>query len=234
MVELEAAARATGATAATTDYLGFAVATHGNELAAFGMGCFWGGEALFGAVPGVKRTSVGFAGGSTPQPTYLHIGDHIETVLVEYDPDVVDYRSLIDVFWTGHDPGQDPWMNQYRSMIFPVTERQEELAEVAVRKARSRRDEAVLTQVLPIDSFHPDETYHQKYYLRKHRELWSEVTEVFGSEQAALRSTVAARLNAGLGGYADGAAVEVALEESSIDAAQAQKLREAVAAARRE
>jgi peptide-methionine (S)-S-oxide reductase len=187
----------------------------GNELAAFGMGCFWGAEVLYGARLGVERTSVGYAGGRHTGPTYHDIGDHIETVLVEYDPTVVSYEALLDIFWAGHNPGRNPWMNQYRSMIFPVTEAQEAIARRAVARERDTRMGAVLTEIRPIDRFYPDLTYHDKYYLRSHEELWAAVTDAFGSTEAARASTAAARLNALSAGQSSRAAVAAALSAAA-------------------
>ncbi|MFB6190699.1 MAG: peptide-methionine (S)-S-oxide reductase, partial [Candidatus Nanohaloarchaea archaeon] len=73
------------------------------EKAAFGMGCFWGPDALFGSLEGVVRTRVGYAGGEKKDPTYKDLGNHTETVLVEYDPERIGYEDLLDVFWENHD-----------------------------------------------------------------------------------------------------------------------------------
>ena len=192
------------------------------------MGCFWGAEALFGGVAGVRRTSVGFAGGASQAPTYRSIGDHIETVLVEFDPQIVSYQALLEVFWSGHDPSRNPWMNQYRSMIFPVDSGQKRRAERAVSEARASRDGAVLTEVRPIEVFHPDRTYHSKYYLRNIKPLWTRVIQAFGSKQSALDSTVAARLNAWAGGKAEGEDALAAIEESNLSPQAAASLRAAL------
>lgn len=185
-----------------------------NEVAAFGMGCFWGAEVRYGSLAGVERTSVGYAGGRHTGPTYYDIGDHIETVLVEYDPTVVSYRELLEEFWSGHNPGRNPWMNQYRSMIFPVTAEQEAIARRALALERDRRTGAVLTEVRPIDRFYRDRSYHDKYYLRRHDRLWAAVVDVFATTDAALASTVAARLNALSAGRGSREAVAAALSEA--------------------
>src|SRR3954463_14962448 len=97
------------------------------EKATFGAGCFWGVEATFRAVPGVKEALVGYAGGKTEHPTYedvcSHATGHAEVVEVEYDPGVVSYEQLLDVFWSNHNPTtlnrQGPDVgDQYRSVIF--------------------------------------------------------------------------------------------------------------------
>src|SRR5262249_47595604 len=95
----------------------------GHQLAAFAQGCFWGTEYRFRQVPGVVATAVGYAGGSTAKPTYETIGNHAETVLVEFDPAKVSYPKLLEIFWGSHDSTsgnrQGPDVGpQYRSAIF--------------------------------------------------------------------------------------------------------------------
>lgn len=74
------------------------------EKATFGMGCFWGVESLFGATKGVIRTRVGFTGGEKKAPVYKNLGDHTEAVELEFDPKVVTYETLLDIFWSNHNP----------------------------------------------------------------------------------------------------------------------------------
>lgn len=216
LLELEeAAARAPAAPAVDASTRSAVARTPGHEVAAFGMGCFWGAEVLYGALPGVGRTSVGYAGGTGDDPTYYDIADHIETVLVEYDPAEISYEELLEHFWAGHDPGLNPWMNQYRSMIFPVTDAQAEAARGALAAEREDRMRAVLTEVRRIERFYPDLSYHDKYYLRNHEVLWRAVVDAFGTPEAALASTAAARLNALVAGRGSQAAVAVALSRAA-------------------
>ena len=74
------------------------------KKATFGMGCFWGVESLFGATKGVIRTRVGFTGGNKDSPVYKNLGDHTEAVELDYDPNVVSYEDLLNIFWSNHDP----------------------------------------------------------------------------------------------------------------------------------
>src|SRR5687768_575274 len=113
------------------------------ETAMFGAGCFWGVEAAFRQVPGVKSTQVGYAGGYTQNPTYRDVctdeTGHAEVVLVEYDPAVASYADLLDVFWNCHNPTtlnrQGPDVGtQYRSAIFYADDKQKLLAEESKRK----------------------------------------------------------------------------------------------------
>jgi len=75
-----------------------------SETATFALGCFWGPDASFGALEGVVRTRVGYAGGTTEGPTYKMIGDHTETIEIDYDPAVISYRELLEIFFDSHNP----------------------------------------------------------------------------------------------------------------------------------
>jgi peptide-methionine (S)-S-oxide reductase len=106
-----------------------ALAPGRTATATFGMGCFWGPDARFGAVDGVVRTRVGYAGGTDPDPSYYSLGDHTEVVQVEYDPDALAYEDLLEVFWANHDPFSSPYKRQYRGVALAHDDAQREAAE---------------------------------------------------------------------------------------------------------
>ncbi len=146
--------------------------------ATFGAGCFWGVEAAFGRVPGVRSTVVGYAGGSLARPTYHQICSgrtgHAEVVQVDYDPDQVSYQQLLDGFWAAHDPTQlnrqGPDVgSQYRSVIFVHDPEQE--AQARASKAELERSgrykRAVVTEIAPFTSFWRAEEHHQKYLEKR-------------------------------------------------------------------
>jgi peptide-methionine (S)-S-oxide reductase len=151
----------------------------GTELALFGVGCFWGAERLFWEMPGVVSTSVGYAGGYTPNPTYEetcggHTG-HAEVVRVVFDPNRVSYEDILRAFWEGHDPTQgmrqgNDLGTQYRSAIYTHGEEQLEQA-VASREAYQKAlDEAdrgsITTEVRPAPEYYYAEEYHQQYLAK--------------------------------------------------------------------
>jgi peptide-methionine (S)-S-oxide reductase len=151
----------------------------GTALALFGLGCFWGAERKFWTITGVYSTSVGYAAGVTPNPTYEevcsgHTG-HTEVVRVVYDPAVVSYDSLLRVFWESHDPTQGMRQGndvgtQYRSGVYWHDEAQRDAAERS-RKAygeqlRAAGFGAVTTEVLPAPEFYYAEDYHQQYLAK--------------------------------------------------------------------
>jgi peptide-methionine (S)-S-oxide reductase len=148
----------------------------GAQTAVFAMGCFWGAEKMFWKIPGVISTSVGYAGGITPNPTYEEVCSgytgHTEVVQVVYDPARVAYADLLKVFWENHDPSQGMRQGndigtQYRSAIYPTTD--EQLAEaVASRDAfnevvRKAGYGDITTEIGKLDQFYYAEDYHQQY-----------------------------------------------------------------------
>jgi peptide-methionine (S)-S-oxide reductase len=146
--------------------------------AIFAAGCFWGVEATFRQIPGVRATRVGYIGGQTPNPTYKDVcGDdtgHAEAVEVEYDPVQVSYEKLLDTFWENHDPTQlnrqgPDFGSQYRSAIFFTTAEQEKEAK-ASKEAREKSDayrKPIVTQIVPEVTFYLGEDYHQQYLEKR-------------------------------------------------------------------
>ena len=169
--------------------------------ATFGMGCFWGPDARFGAMPGVVRTRVGYAGGTEPAPSYYSLGDHTEVVQVEYDPTALDYSDLLDVFWANHNPFSAARKRQYRGVVLVHDDAQGEAAEASAAALADRTGQSVETAIEPLDSFTLAEDYHQKYELRSTPVLGDELEDIYGP--ALVDSTVAARLNGFVAGHGD-------------------------------
>ncbi len=136
-------------------------------------GCFWGVQAAFDKVNGVRETQVGYIGGQSENPTYKEVSSgktgHAEAVKVTYDPSVVSVNEILDVFFISHDPttlnrqGVDKG-TQYRSAIFYTTEGQRKAAEEKIKEYTPYFDDPVVTQVVPASAFYPAEAYHQKYF----------------------------------------------------------------------
>ena len=151
----------------------------GLEVAVLGLGCFWGAEEIYWQVPGVWSTSVGYAGGSTPNPTYDevcsgHTG-HTEAVRVVFDPSVVSYADLVKIFFEVHDPTQGMAQGndvgtQYRSAIYVQTPEQEAAARASRDQYQERLKAAgygeITTEIAPLDSFYYAEDYHQQYLYK--------------------------------------------------------------------
>jgi len=148
------------------------------EKATFGAGCFWGVEETFRALPGVKSTAVGYAGGTKENPSYEDVCSdetgHAEVVEVEFDPQAIDYTKLLDVFWANHNPTtpnrQGPDVGtQYRSVIFyhsPGQKAQAEASKAALEKS-GKHSRPIVTQIESAPKFWRAEEYHQKYLQKR-------------------------------------------------------------------
>jgi peptide-methionine (S)-S-oxide reductase len=154
------------------------------ETATFGAGCFWGVEYVFERVPGVLVTEVGYAGGHTENPTYRDVCSartgHAEALKVEFDPALVSYDQLLEVFWAMHDPTQvnrqGPDVgDQYRSVIFTHSDEQQKAAEASRSKAQERFSRPIATQIEPAGPFYAAEEYHQRYYDKNGHEPYCHV-----------------------------------------------------------
>jgi methionine-S-sulfoxide reductase len=149
----------------------------------------------------VVRTRVGYCGGTTPAPTYHRLGDHSETVEVDYDPRVLSYADLLDVFFASHSPAYPAMSVQYRSAVFYRTDDERAAAEAAIARAEAARG-SIHTAVEPYHAFHLAEGYHQKHSLRGHADLMREFSRLFPGERGFVDSTAAARVNGWLSGCA--------------------------------
>jgi len=170
------------------------------EKATFGMSWFWFPEGLFGAAPGVIRTRVGFAGGSSKDPVYCKMDDHTETVDVEFDPNVTTYDEMLKYFWANHNSTSN-CSRQYMSAIFYQSPEQKSKAEDSMKAEQERLGSSriIQTKILPAREFYLAEDYHQKYLLQRHSHLLEELDIEPGPE--LVHSHVATRLNGYLGGY---------------------------------
>ena len=145
----------------------------GNEFATLGGGCFWCLEAVFEELDGVVDVESGYTGGHVGRPTYRQICDgdtgHAEVVRVEFEPQRIGYREILEVFFAIHDPttlnrqGSDVG-DQYRSAIFFHSEAQRLAAESLIREAQASYDHEIVTQLLPATDYFRAEDYHQEYF----------------------------------------------------------------------
>jgi peptide-methionine (S)-S-oxide reductase len=148
------------------------------EKATFGAGCFWGVEEAFRQVEGVLETSVGYSGGWFENPSYHEVCSdmtgHAEVVQVEYDPQVISYEELLEVFWKVHDPTQlnrqgPDFGTQYRSAIFYHTPEQEEAALQSKEKLEESgiHRRPIVTEIKPAATYYRAEEYHQQYFAKR-------------------------------------------------------------------
>lgn len=182
------------------------------QTASFAMGCFWSIDALFGSLPGVIRTRVGYAGGTTPEPTYRSLGDHIETLQLDFDPSVISYQHLLDTFFQHHKPIGEPWKRQYMSAVFYHYPEQQRLALQTIEREASVRGRKIFTAVYPYQHFTLAEARHQKYKLQRQTALLEALRQQYPSFSELVHSTAAARVNGGLYGYGQRTELEKILD----------------------
>jgi peptide-methionine (S)-S-oxide reductase len=173
------------------------------ELATFGSGCFWCTEAVFQQLNGVLKVVSGYSGGDVKNPTYEQVSSgicgHAEVVQVTYDPKVISYAELLEVFWQSHDPttrdrqGHDVG-SQYRSIIFCHTSDQQKLAELYKRQIEEAKvfDSPLVTEIMPFTEFFPAEDYHQNFYNRNRNQGYCRI--VIGPKLEKLKSVFQGKL----------------------------------------
>jgi peptide-methionine (S)-S-oxide reductase len=179
------------------------MAEHGQETATLGGGCFWCLEAVYKDLKGVERVVSGYAGGTVENPTYEQVcggrTGHAEVVQITYDPEIVSFRDLLDVFFTIHDPttkdrqGADVGP-QYRSIILYHDAGQKAAAERAIAELREKGlwRAPVVTEIVPLETFYPAEAYHQDYYEQNPRQRYCQI--VIAPKVAKFRKEHLARL----------------------------------------
>jgi len=145
----------------------------GKESIVLGAGCFWCTEAVFKMFNGIKSISVGYAGGTTKNPTYGEVcrgnTGHVEVALVEYDPKEIKLEKILEIFFKAHDPtskdrqGADSG-SQYRSAIFYNTAEQKQIIDKFIEEEQKNHEKKIVTEVRKLDKFYPAEDYHKDYY----------------------------------------------------------------------
>jgi len=179
-------------------------------------------------MPGVVRTRVGYAGGTSENPTYHHLGDHTETIQIEYDPTLVSYRELLDAFWAGHDSARPALSQQYASTIFYHDDEQERLARVSKERQETQYGHKVYTEIVPATTFYLAEDYHQKYRLQQSPEFMSEFGAIYPDHADFVNSTAAARVNGYLGGHGALADLQEEIDDLVLSPAARERLLEVV------
>ncbi|MBI3857095.1 MAG: peptide-methionine (S)-S-oxide reductase [Planctomycetes bacterium] len=151
-------------------------------------------------MPAVVRTRVGYCGGTLKDPTYHDLGDHTESIQVDYDPTKMTYDQILDRIWTCHNPCGTAWSRQYMSAIFYEGEAQKKAVLASKARMEEKLGRAVKTAVLPVGKFYLAEDYHQKYELRCNAELSKEFAAIYPEAKDFVNSTAAARVNGYLAG----------------------------------
>jgi methionine-S-sulfoxide reductase len=172
----------------------------------------------------VVRTRVGYSGGEKQDPTYRSIGDHSETIQIDYDSTRASYNELLDVFWKSHNPRRRSWSRQYMTAVFYHNEDQKRLALETRDREGKKRGIKIRTKILPFSEFYLAEDYHQKYYLRHQPELMRELNAIYPKIEDFVASTAVTRVNGYVGRYGTCAALQEELDSLGLSPAGRNKL----------
>ncbi|MDP4184838.1 MAG: peptide-methionine (S)-S-oxide reductase MsrA [Bacteroidota bacterium] len=156
------------------------------KTATLGTGCFWCSEAIFNSLKGVIKAEPGYSGGTTDNPTYEEVctgtTGHAEVVRITFDPQIISYKQLLEVFWLIHDPttlnrqGADHG-TQYRSVIFYQSEEQRKISEESKKEIEMSKvwSNPIVTQIVPFRKFYPAESYHHDYFIRNPKQPYCQI-----------------------------------------------------------
>jgi peptide-methionine (S)-S-oxide reductase len=147
---------------------------------------------------------------------------------MDFDPKVISFRELLEVFWHDHDPRSRAWSRQYMAAVFTHNETQKKEALESLDRAQNMNAGTIHTQILPFSTFYRAEDYHQKYYLRQRRGIVGLVREAFPSEEDFVNGTITARLNAFIGGYLVRAEFEKEMGSLGLPAEQSRRILDAL------
>ena len=170
------------------------------------------------------RTRVGYAGGRKQNPTYYDLGDHTETVQVDYDPAQTSYEQLLAVFWATHNPCARNGSRQYMSAVFYHNDAQKKLALKTRDREQARRCAPIATKILPVERFYVAEDYHQKYLVREEASLMREFQAMYPDTKDFRNSTAAARVNSYLGGHGSKQMIEREIDQLGLSPESRQRL----------
>ncbi len=134
-------------------------------------------------------------------PTYRSLGDHSEAVQIDFDPSIITYSQLIDIFWASHDPAEGSWSRQYMAAVFYHDDQQRLIVEETMKREAAARKREIRTLAMPAGIFYRAEDYHQKHALQRDYDLMSEFTKMYPDFRDIVDSTAAARVNGILGGF---------------------------------
>ncbi|MFI5240559.1 MAG: peptide-methionine (S)-S-oxide reductase MsrA [Candidatus Saccharimonadia bacterium] len=171
------------------------------ESTVLGGGCFWCLEAAYQEVAGIHKVTSGYAGGSVPNPSYDQVTSgrtgHAEVVQLEFDPSIITYAEILEIFWILHDPtslnrqGHDVG-TQYRSVIFYKSETQASQAKASIDSAKKFWDKPIVTELAPLDTFYPAEDYQQNYFRNNPDQAYCQI--IINPKLTKLRQKFAAKL----------------------------------------
>jgi methionine-S-sulfoxide reductase len=172
---------------------------------------------------------VGYSGGTKSSPTYRSLGDHTETIQIDYDPARITYEQLLNIFWDSHDPtAGHSWSKQYRNVIFYHNEDQKRTAEKTRNHVAAQLGRQVHTDIEPASAFYPAEDYHQKFRLQQDPVLTAEYDALYPDMKDFMNSTAVSRVNGYLGGYGNLAQLKKEIDSLGLSPEGRKRLLESV------
>ena len=172
---------------------------------------------------GVIRTRVGYSGGNKSDPTYHNLGDHSEAIQIDYDPRVITYEELLQVFWASHNATVQSFSTQYASKVFYHDEDQKQVIQQVLERVKAERG-PIFTEVVPYTGFTRAEDYHQKYRLSNDKRLMEEFRAIYPEINDFVDSTAAARVNGYLDGDGSLEALEAIIDQLGISVESQERL----------
>jgi peptide methionine sulfoxide reductase MsrA len=161
-------------------------------------------------------------------PDYGNLGDHTETLQIDYDPQRITYGELLDIFWKSHKPIQRSWKRQYMNAVFYHNETQRQAALASKKAVAAKIGREVRTEILPVRTFYRAEDYHQKYLLNRRSEFAKAMARIYPRKTDYVDSTAVARLNGYVGGYGGSEQLEREIDQLGLNAENRQALLELV------
>lgn len=173
------------------------------------------------------RTRVGYTGGTTRDPSYHNLGNHSESIQIDYDPTRISYAKLLEIFWGSHNPVTEHTPRQYASFIFYHDQQQKADAVLSKKQAESAYAGSKLcTGIAPFSLFYQAEDYHQKYYLQQESVLFKEFSAIYPQFERLVGSTAVARVNGYVAGYGSDYELQANLPQLGLSHSGLQKLLE--------
>lgn len=200
------------------------------KTATFGLGWFWEPSARFAVIDGVFRTRVGYAGGSSINPSYTNLGLHTEVVEIDYDPEIISYSDLIDEFFDAHNETLRPYDQRVKSLVFYRDKDEFEIAKSKLEKIRVEAEtgKSVYTELKEFSVFYIAEEKNQNRSLKTEISLYEEIKSKFGSEKKVLLSVLASKLNGVVYGYGSAEKAEEILSKSALSDQAIERVKEII------
>lgn len=192
----------------------------------FGMGCFWGPAAEYAVVDGVLRTRVGYASGTTGTPSYDNLGDYVEVLEVDYNPEVISYGDLVELYFEYYDATARPISLRVKPIIYYRNESEMTIATKIKKQQEAASDKGLFVVIQALDTFYLAEPKHQLSYLKQEISLFEELRMIYETDEALLLSTLTSKLNGLIIGYGDEETLEKVLSQSSLSEASQNRMRD--------